>query len=252
MHAFYCSADGLGPFAPLDWRARAAAVGQAQADAERRSCASHLLANGGGPVVGSPITHGPDATAALVALGAVDAGGILTHASLPLGAAQLRCPECLAPVHVAESAPAWVPPAVEEPDPAAPVYVPLEGVTLQPLEVEVAGEQWQRIGGLRTAVVAWARKHGVELASTRAGFVAGVEAEGGALDLRLVEDPLDGSGPHALVEVTLPAGSYPVVEFKGAVAPAAGPCAYRIEARLNGAVRASVSEASLALYEVQS
>jgi hypothetical protein len=245
MSAFFCTADGTGPLAPVDWSTLPAAA--------RAACPSHVLRSGRGPVLGSPITHGPDATAALVATGEVDASGMLVHAFLPLGAAQLRCPECLAPVHVADSAPAWVPPAVEEPPAPQPVYVPLEGVPVQPLEVEVTADTaWQRIGGLRTAVVAWARKHGVELASTRAGFVAGIEAEGGAIDLRLVEDPLDGSGPHPLVEVTLPAGSYPVVEFKGAVAPAAGPCAYRIEARRNGAVRASVAEASLALYETAS
>jgi hypothetical protein len=136
---------------------------------------------------------------------------------------------------------------------AAPVYIPLEGQTLQPLEVEVVADaEWQRVGGLRTSVSVWARKkHGVDLACTRAGFVAGVEAEGGALDLRLTEDSLDGSAPRVLVAVTLPAGVYPVVEFKSSEAPAAGPCAYRIEARLNGAVRASVAEASLALYEVR-
>jgi hypothetical protein len=138
---------------------------------------------------------------------------------------------------------------------AAPVYAPLEGVTLQPLEVDVVAsgeEPWQRIGGLRTAVIAWAQKHAAELTRTRAGFVAGVTAEGGALGLRLVEDPLDGSAPRVLVAVELPAGSYPVVEFKSTTAPLPGPCAYRIEARRAGATRASVAEASLALYEVQS
>lgn len=241
MPVYFCTADGTGPLVPVDWTTLPAAV--------RAACPSHVLRSGRGPVLGSPITHGPDATAELIASGEIDANGILTHPSLMLGATQLRCPECLAPVHVADSAPVWVPPVVEEEPAQAPTVSFKTPVSILPSQVRITSPQWVEIGCIVTAVAGL----GVDLARVLGAIVGSVKVEFGALELRLMETDLATGDDRELVFVRVESTGEKFRYVQSATsigAPLPGPCDYRLEGRVDGALEGWVRGISLALYEV--